>query len=258
MKFLVLALFVAAAVAAPVPEDDNSDAVDLIVNGVPEGAALELGGIVDMHLKEHVNGQLVASTNLLHPFTAAGLAEAAEQNKPSPIQIVENPESDQQILPDGIQLPGPAEPDFIPAPIVMPSPETPEVIPEAIVMPDPVAPEVIPEAIVLPEPVAPEVIPEAIVMPEPITPDVIPEAIVMPESIPPMVIPEVPEPIPEPNPEPIPEPSAQGPEEIYNDGLVQVQVNAPQDSGMFSTLQDWFSLVVNYISNGIQTSQQIV
>ncbi|XP_028166028.1 protein app1-like [Ostrinia furnacalis] len=258
MKFLVLALFVAAAVAVPIPED-NGDAVELIVNGVPEGAALELGGIVDMQLNEHVDGQLASSTNLLYPLTAVGIAEAAaaaaevaaaEEIAPTPIQIADaaEPESDFHNVPETIILPEPAE--VVPAPIVMPEPVIPVVVPEPIVMPEPVVPEVVPESIVMPAPVAPEVVPESIVMPEPVAPEVVPESIVMPEPVVPEVVPEV--------AEPVPEPAAQIPGEIFNNGLVQVQVNAPEDAGMFSTLQNWFSLVVNYISSGIQTSQQIV
>lgn len=262
MKFLVLALFVAAAVAAPI--DNNNDAVEVIVNGVPEGTPLELGGIVDMHLNEHVNGQLAASTNLLHPYTAVGLAEAAaaaaEEIAPTPIQIVEKPETE-FLNTEPIVIPGPGvqKPGIIvPAPIEHPAePVAPVEIPAPIVMPSPVAPEVHDtESIVMPEPMPPMVVPspgESIVMPEPVPPMVVPEpgeSIVMPAPIPPMVIPE-----PQ---EPVPEPAAQGPSDIYNDGIVQVQYNGPNEPSMYESLQGWFNLVLNYISKNFQSTQQIV
>ncbi|XP_072942980.1 uncharacterized protein [Epargyreus clarus] len=162
MKVFLLALFVAAAVAAPAPlEEEIGEPVELIVNGVAEGEPLELGDVLDLKVKEHADGQVVSSTNLLHPLTAAGLAEAAaaaEQDKPLP-EIVE-------INPVPIELPEPVQP--VPAP-------------EAVVLPEPALPEIIPEPIDLPVPALPE-----------LSPPVLPEVDLTPAEVLPVPVPQLP------------------------------------------------------------------
>ncbi|XP_075981237.1 uncharacterized protein LOC142979895 [Anticarsia gemmatalis] len=231
MKLLLLSLFVAAVAAVPIPDDD-AGAVEMIVNGVPDGEALEIGDIVDIKLKEHTDGNVVA-TDLLHPFTAVGIAEAAAAAA-----------AEESIVPEPI-LPEPVLPEVVPEPIVLPEPVLPEIVPEPVILPEPVLPEALPESVVLPEPALPEVVPEPIVLPEPVAPEV-----VIPPATPEIVIPE-----------PVPSPSAQF-GEVYNDGVVSVTVNAPQaeDEGMLATLQSWLNMVINYFSEDTQTqtSHQIV
>ncbi|OWR40750.1 hypothetical protein KGM_214311 [Danaus plexippus plexippus] len=70
-----------------------------------------------------------------------------------------------------------------------------------------------------------------------------------PIAIPELILPEI--------IEELPKPEAQF-GEIFNDGNVQVAVNTPEDPGMLATLQSWLNMVINYISNGGQTSEQIV
>ncbi|XP_037873758.1 magnetosome-associated protein MamJ [Bombyx mori] len=219
MKFFILALFVAAATTAPL--DGNTGAFEVIVNGVPEGEALEIGHIVGIKLKEHVDNQLVANSDPLHPFTAASLAEAAAAAAEEA----------------GLEPINPGEPE----PIVIPEP----VLPVRPPHPDP---------IVLPEPVFPVEPSEPVVPVEPSEP-VIP---VEPEPIDnPSVDPVVPEPVLPVEELPLPAPQVPN-GEIFNDGVVQVTLNAPEDAGVFATVQTWFNLFVNYFSGGVQTSQQIV
>lgn len=244
MKVLYFALFVAAVAATPLPED-GSDAVEMIVNGVPDGAPLEISDIVDIKLKEHVDGEVVAASNLLHPYSAVGIAEAqaavADDEAKEEVEFVDNVEVlDVQHVPEAVVLPAPVAPEVvIPEPVVMPSPVAPEVVvPEPVVMPSPVAPEVVvPEPVVMPSPVAPEVvIPEPVVLPSPVAPEVaLPEPVVMPSPVAP-VVEEAPVAAPYNG-------------EVYNDGLVQVQYNGPAEPGMFSTIQSWFNVVLNYFSS---------
>ncbi|XP_026743317.1 calphotin-like [Trichoplusia ni] len=266
MKVLLLALFVAAVAAVPLPED-ASDAVQMIVNGVPEGQALDVDHIVDIKLKEHADGQLVAASNLLHPYTAVGIAEAAGVAPYSDVlpEAVALPAPvEPEVVPSPVVLPAPVEPEVNPAPVVLPAPAAPEVVPSPVVLPAPVAPEVNPAPVVLPAPAAPEVVPSPVVLPAPATPEVVPAPVVLPAPVAPEVVPA---PVVLPAPavpevvidEALPAPAPQFPEgEVYNDGLVQVQVNGPEDPGMLATLQSWLSMVINYFNNGAVTSQQIV
>ncbi|KOB51872.1 Uncharacterized protein OBRU01_26991, partial [Operophtera brumata] len=230
MKLFVFALFVAAATAAPL--DDSNGPVELIVNGVPDGQPLEIGDIVDIKLKEHSAGE-VSATNLLHPFTAVGIAEAAAA------AVVE--------APIAVVLPEAPEPEVtFPEAVVLPAPAQPEVtIPEAVVLPAPAQPEVTtPEAVVLPAPAQPEVVfPESVALPSPAEPEVV---------LPSPAVPEV------EIAEPVPASTAQFPTgEVYNDGNVQVTVNAPQEAGVMSTIQGWFNMVITYFNDdGVQTTQQ--
>lgn len=240
MKFLILALFV--AVAAAVPLDDNGP-VELIVNGLPEGQPLEISNIVDIKLQEHSDGAVVA-TNVLHPLTASGIAEAAAA------EIAANPVE----VPEAVILPAPAQPEIeqvIPEAVVLPAPAKPEVViaPEAVVLPAPAQPEVVisPEAVFLPAFVQSDLdVPAPVALPSPAVPEVvIPEAIVLPEVSTPEVIAPVPAQLPA--------------GEVFNDGNVQVQVNVnSQETGYLSTIQGWFSMVVNYFNDGVQNSQQVV
>ncbi|KAG6457928.1 hypothetical protein O3G_MSEX010566 [Manduca sexta] len=266
MKFFLLAVFVATAFAVPIPlEDDDDGAVEFIVNGVAKGEPLELGDVLGIHVNEHVDGVLAASTNLLHPLTAVGIAEAAA----AAADVIASPaivdESD--VIPEPVVLPAPAAPE-----VVDPSPEV--VIPESVVLPAPGIPEVVlPESVVLPAPAKPEivspVVPEGVVLPSPAQPEVIspvvPEPVVLPAPSQPEVIsPVVPEPVVLPAPSepevvdaPVAAPhSPSG--EVFNNGVVQVSVNTPQEAGVFSTLQSWMSFVLNYFSGDAQTSHQII
>ncbi|CAH0590141.1 unnamed protein product [Chrysodeixis includens] len=257
MKVLLLALFVAAVAAVPLPED-ASDAVQMIVNGVPEGQALDVDHILDIKLQEHADGQLVAASNPLHPYTAVGIAEAAA--------ALEANSANSDVAPEGVVLPAPAAPEVVPSPVVLPAPVAPEVNPAPVVLPAPAAPEVVPSPVVLPAPVAPEVNPAPVVLPAPVAPEVVPAPVVLPPPVAPEVVP-VPSPVVLPAPvapevviaEELPAPAPQFPEgEVYNDGLVQVQVNGPEDAGVLATLSSWMSMVINYFNNGAATSQQIV
>lgn len=228
MKIFLFALFVAAAVAAPL-EDDNGEPVELIVNGVAHGQPLEISDVLDIKVKEHVNGQIAAVSSLLHPYSAQGIAEAAaaeeaaEVEAGTPVLVVD----DSQIPVDVISV----------LPEVNPQPNPPvdviSVLPNEDFNPQPV---------VIPEPAQPEVI--------------VPEPVIVVEA--PAIVPE-PVQVVETPAEPIPVPVAQIPNgEIFNDGNVQVTVNTPQQSGLLATLQSWFNMAINYISNGAQTTQQIV
>lgn len=237
MKFLVLALLVAAATAAPL--DAGSDPVELIVNGVSEGHPLEISDIVDITLNEHADGEVVAQSNLLYPLTAIGLAEAAaaaaaqeskpEENTPESVAVID------------------ATPDV---PAVEVAPETPSVVDASPVVPEtPIVVDASPESptVVDASPVIPETPAVVDVAPEvPAVVDVVPEAPVSPVEVV-----EV---------EAIPEPAAQEAlnGEIYNDGMVQVQVNYPQEAGVIGTLKSWVSLALNYFQSGVPTSQQII
>ncbi|CAH0590142.1 unnamed protein product [Chrysodeixis includens] len=287
MKVLLLALFVAAVAAVPLPED-ASDAVQMIVNGVPEGQALDVDHILDIKLQEHADGQLVAASNPLHPYTAVGIAEAAaalEANSANsdvaPEGVVLPAPAAPEVVPSPVVLPAPVAPEVNPAPVVLPAPAAPEVVPSPVVLPAPVAPEVNPAPVVLPAPVAPEVVPSPVVLPAPVAPEVNPAPVVLPAPVAPEVVPApvvlpppvAPEVVPVPSPvvlpapvapevviaEELPAPAPQFPEgEVYNDGLVQVQVNGPEDAGVLATLSSWMSMVINYFNNGAATSQQIV
>ncbi|KPJ12496.1 hypothetical protein RR48_04391 [Papilio machaon] len=227
MKVFIFGLLLALANASPLPLDEEVDGpVEFIVNGVPEGEALDIGHILDIQLDKHIDGQVVASSDLLYPLTAQGLADAAAAQENAPVR----PD------PEGLPLPESPEPSpevVIPGPIVLPMPVLPEVQPEPEV--------VIPGPIVLPMPVLPEVQPEPEV--------VIPGPIVLPMP----VLPEV-----QPEPVLVEEQASQNPNgEIFNDGNVQVIVNGPEQPGVLSSIQSWFQMFLNYFSNGVQTTQQI-
>ncbi|XP_059059675.1 uncharacterized protein LOC131852939 [Achroia grisella] len=237
MKVFVLALLAVAATAAPI---DNVEPVELIVNGVPEGEPLEIGDIVSIKLKEHENNELVSSTDLLHPLTAAGLAEAAAQ-QPDAVQIVDGPETVQIVEgPEAVEVVDVPEPvlvveDAQPSPIVLPEPALPEVNPPALPESNP------PAGVEHPVLVIPDLDLNPVdLVPLPISPPES-ELVVAPVEILPEAVPQIPN------------------GEIFNDGVVQVTVNAPEDPGLFGTLQSWFSMAVNYFSpDGVQTTHQIV
>lgn len=222
MKHLILAVLIAAATAVPVPEHDSGP-VEVIVNGVPEGHGLDIENIITLDVQKQIDGEIVAAENALHPFSTAGIIEAAiaaEANEP----IVTDPV---------IIQPEPVLPEVIP----------PEVIPPAVVLPEITEPEVIPPPIVLPEIPEPEVIPDPIILPEPVGPQppgpevispVDPDIIVLPDEFTPSEVLPVPSGI------------------IYNDGVVDVTVNGPTDYNIMGTLKDWFDVVINYITNGTQ------
>ncbi|XP_046970152.1 magnetosome-associated protein MamJ-like [Vanessa cardui] len=145
-----------------------------------------------------------------------------------------------------------------PAPVLLPAPVLPEVesvpVPSPVLLPAPVLPEIeslpVPDPVLLPAPVLPEVVPVPT-----------PSPVLLPAPVLPVVVPE-PEPVEEPTlPVIVEEAEESAPQiptgEIYNDGTVQVTLNAPEQSYLAS-LQSWFSMVLNYISNGITTTQQIV
>lgn len=221
MKLLLVTLLAVLASAASL---ENEDPVEVVVNGLEEGQALNLGGVLDVKVKEHIDGEIVASNDPLHPFTAEGLAEIAANNPENIVDI-------SPVLPEIPQFP-----------------EVPEIIEIQPVLPGPSAPIVVPEPsepiVVVPEIPAPEVTPE-LAQPE------------IPESQPivdlPIIAPEIVKPE-----EPIAQPEAQIPNgEVYNDGFVQVSVNA-EEEGVLSTLQSWFGMVVNYFNGPEATSHQIV
>ncbi|XP_050352505.1 magnetosome-associated protein MamJ-like [Nymphalis io] len=126
-----------------------------------------------------------------------------------------------------------------PAPVLLPAPVLPEA--ESVFVPSPV---------LLPAPVLPEVkpvpVPSPVLLPAPVLPVIVPEPKPVEEPSLPIIVEEAEESAPQ-----IPT------GEIYNDGTVQVTLNAPEQSYLAS-LQSWFSMVLNYISNGMTTSQQIV
>ncbi|XP_049877058.1 uncharacterized protein LOC126374450 [Pectinophora gossypiella] len=228
MKVVFLALFLAAATALPVPDDDGV-AIDVIVNGVPEGEALEIADVLNIKLQEHVDGQLVSATDALYPFSAQGIAAAAAAAETVPETA--NPEIEKPELPEPVIV---VDDTITPEDnevVVIVNPETPEVVnPEEAQIQDELeapAPIVLPEA------------PAAVVNPEP----------ALPEEVPVPVVPE-----PEQAVESVPAP-VQG--EVFNDGLVQISVN--QEPSVFGTLHSWFSLVINYIrTNGATETNQVV
>ncbi|KPJ03270.1 hypothetical protein RR46_06426 [Papilio xuthus] len=225
MKVFIFGLLLALANASPLPLDEEIQGpVEFIVNGVPEGEALDIGHILDIQLTKHVDGQVVESSDLLYPLTAQGLADAAAAQENAPVR----PDPEGSLLPES---PEPSPEVVIPGPIILPMPVLPEVQPE---------PEVVnPGPIVLPMPVLPEVQPESEV--------VVPGPIVNPMPVLPVV-----------QPEQVEEQTPQNPNgEIFNDGNVQVIVNGPQQPGVLSSIQSWFQMFLNYFSNGVQTSQQI-
>ncbi|KAM3963242.1 uncharacterized protein ACR2FA_002603 [Aphomia sociella] len=286
MKVFLLALFVGAALAAPVDED-IFEPVEVVVNGLAEGEALEIGDIVDIKLKEHVNNEIVSATNLLHPFSAAGLAEAAAEQDvadvpelaPNPIDLVPLPVIDPEVAPNPIDLvPLPViDPDFAHNPIdLVPLPVIDSEAPNPIdLVPLPVIdPEVAPNPIdLVPLPVidpdfAPnpiDLVPLPVIDPEAPNPiDLVPLPVIDPDValnpidlVPlPVVVPEV---VDDGHMEILPVPAPQIPQgEIYNDGLVQVTVNTSEEPGLLETLQSWFNMAINLFNNGVQTTQQIV
>ncbi|CAH2042566.1 unnamed protein product, partial [Iphiclides podalirius] len=152
MKLFLLALIVAVTTAAPLPPNEqNADPVELIVNGVPDGEPLEIGDIVDIKLKHHVDGQIASVSDLLYPLTAQGIADsvAAEESSPG--------------APDA-SIPIPAEPLPELEPVILPEPVLPGVVPESVELPAPVLPVVVPEQPVI----EPEIVEEPIVEPTPI------------------------------------------------------------------------------------------
>lgn len=254
MKLILLALFVGVAFAAPTPlEDPSGEPVEVIVNGLADGEALEIGHIVDVKVKEVVDGEVAAASNPLHPFTAQGMAEIAEAEAAAAAEAEIAAEAEDVAvidLPIAPEVPEPVP--EIPA-IVLPEPAEPIVVPEPIELPEPVAPVVVPEPIELPEPAAPVVVPEPIELPEPAEPVVVPEPIVLPEPVAPEIV--VPEPAEE-VPAPVPAPQLDG--EIFNDGTVSLTVNGPQDPSMYDTLSSWVNLVLNYVNSGVQYTQQLI
>lgn len=127
------------------------------------------------------------------------------------------------------------------------APEQPE---EEIVIPSPVVPEIP----ALPEPVPEDIQAPILVIPEDLTPEVVaPPGPVIIHPLPekpaqpghPEIDIEIAEPVEEPN------------GEVFNNGVVQVQVNA-EEPGMLSSIQSWFSMVVNYFNGPEQTTQQII
>lgn len=241
MKLLLFALFIAAAGAAPL--DASGDPVELIVNGVPEGQPLELSGIVDITVKEHAGGEVVAQSNLLHPLTAVGLAEAA---------VAAAAAAEAAVVEANLEIPAVVEANPETPAVVEASPEAPNVVeanPEI-----PAVVEASPEG-----PTVAETNPESVPVVEiaPITPVEMPAVVDAPdatqlESVSPVEAVEA---------EAIPNPAAQiqNPSgEVYNDGMVQVQVNYPEEEGLIGTLSSWLSVALNYIQNGISTTQQII
>lgn len=233
MKALILTLLVAAATAVPVPEPDNGP-VEVIVNGVPEGHALDIDEIISIDVQKKVDGEIVAVDNPLHPFSSAGIIEAAiaaEANRPVPEPVIVEPEIivNPEIIPDPIIL-LPAEP-IIPRPV----PESGNV-PDPIVLPTlPVEPELI-----IPRPVPePSVVPDSLI-PRPVPDPVDPDVIVLPDDFTPSEV--------------LPAPSGI----IFNNGVVDVTVNGPTDYNIMGTLKNWFNVVVNYITNGTQASHQVI
>lgn len=254
MKTLILALLVAAATAVPVPEHDSGP-VEVIVNGVPEGQGLDINNIVSIDVQKQINGETVAVENALHPFSTAGIIEAAiaaeATNPVVPDPVIVQPEIvSPEIIPEPVVLPEPLEPAVIPQPIVLPEPILPElsVRPVPIVLPEPILPEinVHPEPIILPEPLDPQIVPEPVVLPPPPGPEVVspvdPDIIVLPDEFTPG--------------EALPSPSGI----IYNDGIVDITVNGPSDYNIMGTLKSWFNVIINYITNGTQQApiQQIM
>lgn len=230
MKVLILTLLVAVATAVPVPEHDSGP-VEVIVNGVPEGHGLDIENIISVDVQKQIDGQIVAVENALHPFSTAGIIEAAiaaEANEP----VVTDPV---------VVQPEPVLPEVIPPPVVLPEIPDPVVIPPPVVLPEIPEPEVVPPPAVLPEIPEPEVIPEPIILPDPPGPEVVgpvdPDIIVLPDEF---------------TPEVLPSPSGI----IYNDGVVDITVNGPSDYNIMGTLKNWFAVVVNYITNG--TQQEII
>ncbi|XP_026320883.1 repetitive proline-rich cell wall protein 1-like [Hyposmocoma kahamanoa] len=240
MKALILTVLLAAATAVPVPEP-NSDPVEVIVNGVPKGHGLDVDNILRIDVQKQIDGEIVAVDNPLHPFSTAGIIEAAiaaEANKPVvPDPVIVQPESvPPEIIPQPIVLPEIVGPAIIPKPVILPEPIQPEVVP--VVLPEPVKPEVVPESVVLPQPVKPVVLPEPVVLPPSPGPEVVspvdPDIIVLPDEFTPTEV--------------LPVPSGV----IYNDGIVDVTVNGPSDYNIMGTLQNWFDVIVNYLTNGTQ------
>ncbi|XP_063366718.1 magnetosome-associated protein MamJ-like [Cydia amplana] len=244
MKLLLLTLFVAVGFATPIPTDPSGDAVEVVVNGLAEGEALDIGHIVDVKVKEIVDGEVAAVANALHPFTAQGLAEAAiaaEAEQAAAVPEIAEPVAPE--VPEVVVLPEPGTPEVVPEPVVIPEPAVPEVIPDPVVLPEPATPEVAPEPVVLPEPAAPEVVPAPIELPEPAAPEVAPE--VAPEPVAVEELPEVAD-----------TPQVNG--EIFNNGVVSITVNTPEDAGVVATLSSWVSMMVNYVHSGIAYTQQLI
>ena len=137
MKAIFVAVFVVAVSTAPLPENaSGSDAVEMIVNGVPHGAALEVGDLVDITLKKHADGAVVA-TDLLHPYSAAGMAEAAAAAASIVPNVASIGDDDMKQFARHLQI----KPILLPSSVVEPEHPIP-VIPEPIVMPPPAVPEV--------------------------------------------------------------------------------------------------------------------
>ncbi|KAI8419925.1 hypothetical protein MSG28_008543 [Choristoneura fumiferana] len=251
MKLILLAFFVGVAFAAPTPlENPSGEPVEVVVNGLADGEPLEIGHIVDVKVKQVVDGEVVVASNPLHPFTAQGLAEIAEAEAATAAEAEAAAEAEDVAVIDLPVAPEVPEPE-IPAVIVLPEPTNPIVVPEPIELPEPVAPIVVPEPIELPEPVAPVVVPEPIELPEPIETVVVPEPIVLPEPVAPEII------VPEPAEE-VPAPAPQLDGEIFNDGTVSLTVNGPQDPGVYETLSSWVNVLLNYVNSGVQYTQQLI
>lgn len=233
MKFFVLALFVALAYSAPAEE--SADAVEVVVNGLAEGEPLEIGDVLGVKVKEIVDGQIIASNDPLFPMSAQGIADAAAAAQPDLVNVVEE---------------GPTPVEVIPVMPVLPEVPSilPDLVPEAIIA----LPAFVPEHVAVPELIVPN--PEAEVIaihPELIIPNPEPEAIVVPELIIPEGLPETVQHLPEHV-----DVSPNG--EIFNDGIVQVTVNTPEDAGVFASVQSWFNMVINYFNGPEQTTHQIV
>lgn len=131
MKLFLLALTLALTTAKSLPADGNFEPVELIVNGVPDGEALEIGDIVDIKLKHHVDGQIASVSDLLYPLTAQGIADAvaaeAENESDAQLPVVPEPAPLPELEP--VILPQPILPGVVPEPVELPTPELPVIQP---------------------------------------------------------------------------------------------------------------------------------
>lgn len=169
MKAIFLAVFIVAVSATPLPKDNH--ALGIIVNKVPDGAALEVSNLVDIKLKEHADGAVVA-TDHLHPYSAVGNSEAqaaaaTASSNSNEVSVFDNENSMARFLH--------SMPEVV---IVIPTPENPQHILKSELLPVP--------------------------------------ALQLNNG------------------------------KAFNDGLVKVQYNGPEDPGIMATLQDWLNVVVKY------------
>ncbi|KAI5642901.1 hypothetical protein NE865_04940 [Phthorimaea operculella] len=204
MKLFLLAFFVAAAFALPIPDDEADGNIEVIVNGVPEGAALDIAHIVDIQANEKVNGQVVAQSNVLEPFSPEAVAEAvaaaeaaaaAEAPEPAfvprPVPVAETPILEPAFVPRPVPV---AEQPAIPEPIALPAPAPVVVVPEPVALPEPAPAVVIPESVAMPEAAAPVVV-APVGSGDAGYDGVFPKPIALPEAAAPVVVDSVPEPV---------------------------------------------------------------